>query len=472
MTFNSCEFFLFLPIVYLIFFFTADRWRWLVLLGASYFFYGYLKPYLLAVLLCVTALSYLFALRIKRCTDEHLRRRWFWSGTICCVGVLSLFKYLPLLESQANSLFDLHSNIASRVVLIGVSYFIFQSISYLTDVYLEIQEPETHFGIYSLYMAFFPKLLQGPIERGGDLLPQLNKPYRFDYASLRSGLLLFAYGLFKKVVIADRLAIYADQVYNNVPDHSGFSLLLGTYAYALQIFFDFSGYTDMARGTGRLFGVSLTENFNKPYLATSIADFWRRWHISFSRWILDYIFKPLQMQWRNAGQAGTAAALLVAFFISGLWHGSASGFIAWGGLHGIYLAVSIYYRPYQKRLYRWLGVEKSPYLKWWQAFVTFHLVTFAWIFFRAKSVAEAWEIIRKMVQSTNGMEKLVVLDKNTFLILAYLAALALITVRPQARERFVSLFNGSCRWVFYYLFVMLILTFGVFGHEAFLYGRF
>jgi len=183
-------------------------------------------------------------------------------------------------------------------------------------------------------------------------------------------MLLFTWGLFKKVVVADRLALYADQVYNNVHDYTGLSLIIGTYAFALQIYFDFSAYTDMARGTGRMFSINLTENFNHPYLATSIADFWRRWHISFSRWILDYIFKPLQMEWRNWGQAGTALALIVTFLVCGIWHGATWGFIFWGLLHGIYMAASIYYRPYQKRLHKWLGVEKSTWLKWWQIFVT------------------------------------------------------------------------------------------------------
>ena len=472
MAFNSCSYILFLPVIYLIYYFTADRWRWLVLLGASYGFYAALKPYLLAVLLMVTGISYAFGLHIAAQQDEPSRKRWFWTGNLALVAILVLLKYLPFFEAQANSFFALNSTISSRIVTVGISYFIFQAISYLTDIYLEIEEPEHHLGHYALHMAFFPKLLQGPIERAGDLLPQLKQPYRFDYACMRSGMLLFAYGLFKKVVIADRMAIYADQVYNNVNDYTGLSLIIGTYAYALQIYFDFSGYTDMARGSGRLFGINLTENFNSPYLATSIADFWRRWHISFSRWILDYIFKPLQMQWRNWGQAGTAAALIAAFLVSGIWHGATWGFVIWGSLHGIFLAASSYYRPYQKRLHKWLGVEKTRYLKWWQIFVTFNLVSVAWVFFRAKTLGDAWYVISNIRQSTRGIEKFVVIDKSLVLFVAYFTALALATIRPQAAERVKCLFNGTGRWVFYYLFIMLILTFGFFGKEEFIYGRF
>lgn len=397
MTFHSLSYFLFLPVVYLIFYLCPDRWRWLVLLGSSYAFYASLQAlYLPAVLLALTGISYACALRIALQPEEAGRKRWLRIGVWACIGTLVLLKYLPLLASRAHAIPGLDRNLSAALIGIGVSYFSFQAISYLADVYLEVEEPERHLGRFALYLAFFPKLLQGPIERAGDLLPQLREPYRFDYDAMRSGLLLFACGLFKKVVLADRLALYADQVYNNVQQYSGPGLVLGTYAYALQIYFDFSGYTDMARGTGRMFGIKLSENFNAPYLATSIADFWRRWHISFSRFILDYIFKPLQMGWRDWGQSGTAAALLVTFLVSGIWHGASWGFLVWGGLHGLYLAGSTYYRPYQKRLHDWLGIGKSGWLKCWQTLVTFNLVCFAWVFFRANSLAEAWQVIGSM----------------------------------------------------------------------------
>ena len=398
MTFHSFSYLLFLPVVYLIYYFCADRWRWLVLLASSYAFYAWLQAfYLPAALVAVTGISYACALRLASHKEEAARQRWLWTGCGACLAVLVLLKYLPFLETRANSIFGLQSNLGATLIGIGVSYFTFQALSYLADVYLEVVEPERHLGHYALYLAFFPKLLQGPIERAGDLMPQLREPYRFEYDAMRSGLLLFACGLFKKVVLADRLALFADQVYNNVHHYSGPGLVLGTYAYALQLYFDFSGYTDMARGTGRMFGVRLTENFNAPYLATSIADFWRRWHISFSRFILDYIFKPLQMGWRDWGESGTAAALVVTFLVSGIWHGASWGFVVWGLLHGVYLASSTYYRPYQKRLHDWLGVGKKSWLKCWQVLVTFHLVCVAWVFFRANTLGDAWYVIGSML---------------------------------------------------------------------------
>lgn len=474
MTFNSFAYFLFLPVVYLVFYFTADRWRWLVLLLASYGFYASFKvPNLLAVLLGVTAISYYCGLNIAGMQEETGRKRCLWLGSIACVTTLAVLKYLPFLESQTNSIFGLNSSISKTLITIGVSYFTFQAISYLADIYLEIEEPEPHFGRFALYMAFFPKLLQGPIERAGDLLPQLRKPYEFDYDAMRSGMLLFTWGLLKKVVIADRLALYADQVYNNVYDYTGLSLIIGTYAYALQIYFDFSAYTDMARGTGRLFGINLTENFNSPYLSTSIADFWRRWHISFSRWILDYIFKPLQMGWRDRGQAGTAFALIVTFLVSGIWHGATWGFVIWGLLHGIYLAVSTYYRPYQKKLHHWLGI-KNPWLKWWQVFVTFNLVSFAWIFFRERTLADGIYIIRSILDLSEVYSEYLRLGPQEFIItkimldqgkinIIIITAILLIFPRLNNSIRSLRFFELSAlqRWTVYYSLLVTLVVFSI-----------
>jgi D-alanyl-lipoteichoic acid acyltransferase DltB (MBOAT superfamily) len=247
-----------MPIVWLIFSLTPDRWRWLVLLVASYSFYATLKaPYLLLVLIMVTATSYACGLRLAAHQDETRRKRWLWGGIAACVGVLSLLKYLPFMDIKAIGIFGLDGAFSKTLISIGVSYYVFQAISYLADIYLKGEAPEKHFGRFALYMAFFPKLLQGPIERSSDLCPQLKKPYEFDYDSVRTGLLLFAWGLFKKVVIADRLNLMVNSVYNDVHSYTGFSLILATYLYALQIYFDFSGYTDMALGSARLFNIKL-----------------------------------------------------------------------------------------------------------------------------------------------------------------------------------------------------------------------
>ncbi len=399
MTFCSFQYFLFLPIVFLIVYRAGEAYRKWLLLAASVLFYAALGiPYLLVVLLAVTVITYFSGLSIGRCTDGPVRKRLFWLGVTGNLLVLCSMKYAAVFAGSLAILSGWFGRpgaipAVGVIVSIGVSYYVFQAISYLIDIFLEIEQPESDFGYFALYLSFFPKLLQGPIERAGDLLPQLRAPYEFNYENVRSGLLLFTWGMFKKLVVADRLGIFVDYVYGNVHGYSGTAMVLATYTYAFQLLFDFSGYTDMALGTARIFNINLTQNFNTPYLATSVADFWRRWHISFSRWILDYIFRPLQMLWRDRGNWGAAAALVVTFLVSGIWHGAKWGFVVWGLLHGIYLAVSVFYKPLQKRIHKASGLQGSRALKIWQIFVTFNLVSLAWVFFRADSIADAWFIV-------------------------------------------------------------------------------
>ena len=388
-----------------------------------------------------------------------VRRTFFWFGSCACISILVLAKSLPFLKLGDNF-----------TITIGISYFTFQAVSYLTDVYLELEEPEQHAGYLALYLAFFPKLLQGPIERVGDLLPQLKKPTCLDYLAFREGLLLFGWGLFKKIVIANRLAVPVDRVFGDVHSYSGLPLAGAVFLYALQIYYDFSGYTDMALGSARLFNIKLTQNFNSPYFATSIADFWRRWHISFSRWILDYIFKPLQMSWRDWKTGGTAAALIVTFLISGLWHGISWGFVIWGLLHGIYLAGSSIYRPYQKRLHAVLGIEKTLILKLWQISLTFCMVCFAWIFFRADSISDALYIIMHLFETNirmpiGGMW----LSRECILTLSML----LIPVLVLCVKKRGTIFEQPVwiRWSIYYSLAAVIILFSQ-SSDKFIYFRF
>lgn len=398
MTFTSPHFFLFIAVVYLVFCAVTNRLRWFVLLVASYGFYAFFQsPFLLLTLAVVSLIGYAGGLWMGWSQRHISRGAILGLCTIACLGILFCTKYLPHFPVVQ------HHGLLSTIISIGVSYYTFQAISYLIDVYMDVQEPERHLGHFALYMAFFPKLLQGPIERGPHLLPQLRTPYRFNYNNVRSGMLLFAGGLFCKVVIAERLARYVNAVYDNVHSHTGVSLILATYCYAVQIYCDFAGYTDMARGTARMFNIDLAENFNHPYVATSVADFWRRWHISFSRWILDYIFKPLQLRWRTWGTAGTAAALLVTFLASGIWHGASWGFVIWGLLHGIYLASSVFYRPYQKTIHAAVGAGKSGLYSGFQMFCTFNLVSFAWIFFRANNLRDAFYVVKNLATPSGWM---------------------------------------------------------------------
>lgn len=488
MTFTSPSFYLFLPLAYGVFYCTADRYRWLVLLAASYGFYAALgAPQLPCVLALVTVLSFYGGTSIAAASDERRRRRALWRGIAGCVLILAVMKYMqpvltwlhggPAMPGQATS------PVAMVWLSIGVSYFTFQAISYLVDVYLGTLEPEKHLGRYALGLAFFPKLLQGPIEREGDLLPQLCKPYAFDYDAMRSGMLLFAWGLCKKVVLADRFAFFANAVFDDVHAHTGFALLIGTYAYAFQIYFDFSGYTDMARGTARMFGIGLTENFRSPYLATSIADFWRRWHISFSHWILDYVFRPLQMAWRDHGRVGTALALIVTFLVSGLWHGVGLGFVVWGLLHGLYLAIATYWRPYDNGALKRLAKSKNRWLGAWRVFATFHLVCLAWVFFRARSLSDAWYVVSHALDVRASLARALGMGGRAFLRddillgcgtqLALVLAVYLVGVAVVYRKRDVVIAQRPAwfRWAVYYALILSVAFLG-FPDGKFVYFQF
>ena len=485
MVFNSFEYFLFLPLIWLIHHFLGQRFRWLFLLAASYLFYASLKvPYLLGVITLVTITTYFFGRWIQQAKSEKRKRQLLWGGIITNVLILIVMKYIPFLTDNLNALlsfFDspISAHHAPLFVAIGVSYYIFQAISYLSDIYLEIEEPEPHFGYFALYLAFFPKLLQGPIERAGDLLPQLKQKYEFNYDNMRFGLLLFTWGLFKKVVLADRLGIYVDTVYDDVYSYQGLPLILATYAYAFQIYFDFSGYTDMALGTARLFNINLTNNFNSPYLATSIADFWRRWHISFSRWILDYIFKPLQMQWRNARNWGTAAALLVTFTVSGVWHGANWGFIIWGLLHGLYLACSVFYKPYQKKIHKALHLQETKVLKIWQIFVTFHLVAFAWVFFRVQDFSSLnyllknWNFSIAKLLNINFIESALIINHNFANFYSLFICLLFYLIFSISNSLYnMEKFKSPIRWSLYYLIIFMTIIFSHTAKYGFIYYEF
>ncbi len=486
MTFYSLEFFLFLPLVFIIYHYSGDRVRRLVLLLASVCFYAAFRlPHLVLALVCVVSVSYVIGLRIDASSTPGRRIGLLWLGIGANLLVLIAVKYLPFIVACLNTLASKLSWGVSLpesplLVSIGVSYFVFQALSYIIDVYLKTEAAERDFVLFALYLSFFPKLLQGPIERTADLLPQLRAPYEFRYDVVRSGLLLFTWGMFKKLVVADRLALYVNMVYADVHGNSGTALLLATYLYAFQLLLDFSGYTDMARGVARLFNINLTQNFNAPYLATSVADFWRRWHISFSRWILDYIFKPLQMSFRDWGTFGTAFALFVTFLVSGIWHGASWGFVIWGLLHGLFLAVSVYYRPWKKRLYKATGLQGTWLQQIWQTVVTFNLVCFTWVFFRAASISDAWYIVTHVfsdivsVFSHGGFSQAFQLGAGKTKFLQSLIPLSAVLLLSLVKDK-VDLFARPFwfRWGAYYLLVYLILYQGVITSKAtFVYFQF
>jgi D-alanyl-lipoteichoic acid acyltransferase DltB (MBOAT superfamily) len=481
MTFNTINYFLFLPAVYLLFFYTSDRWRWAVLLFASaYFYYALDVPYLLPVLFLAVCINYIAGILLSIAQLQGNRKTVLWVGVAANLLILIGLKYLPFLTSSLNTIFlALSLNISpytsNNLLSIGVSFYIFQGISYLIDIYRQKDYPEKHFGYFALYLSFFPKLLQGPIERAGNLLPQLRSRYIFNYENMRAGILMITGGLFKKLVIADRLALYVNPVYDNVSGYSGTIFVIVTYLYALQLYFDFSGYTDIALGSARMFNIKLTRNFNSPYQATSISDFWRRWHISLSTWLRDYLYIPLGGN--RVGSIRKCYNLLIVFLLCGFWHGASWSFIVWGLLHGIYLITSALYKPVQKTLYSKLGLESSSTIQIWQWFLTFNLTCFAWIFFRANTLTDAWYVVAHLFAGTTGTFAWALSQGNGEMVVTIVSLLAMAVLWNLKKKgdmiSYLFLKPRWFRWTFYYGMTMSILFFGVFFSEkTFIYFKF
>jgi D-alanyl-lipoteichoic acid acyltransferase DltB (MBOAT superfamily) len=466
MLFHTLRFALFFLVVFPAFLLAPHRARWVVLLCASLVFFGALGvPALVFALAAVTLASYGAGLGMG--AAQASRPIWLWSGIAFNVLVLAAFRYTPIASLGL-------TGTSGLMATVGVSYFTFQGISYLVDIYLGAQEPERHLGYFALYMAFFPKVLQGPIERAGELLPQLRSRFHFDSEAWRAGALLFAWGLFKKTVVADRTGPLVDAVYGHVTLFQGIPLAVATYLYALQLYCDFSGYTDMALGIGRCFGIRLTQNFNNPYAARSIAEFWRRWHISFSRWILDYIFKPLQFALRDWGTAGSAIALIFTFLISGIWHGVGWTFVVWGLIHGVYMSFSIYTRAVRKAVSNRVWRGRPRLSNAWQMFATVHLVLVSWIFFRARSLSDALYVLTHLGPGVDGTHNVLFLNGVYNLLVLALAAVVVGCVDTGVRGRVEDLLERPVwfRWPAYYALAASILLFGAERRSTFIYFQF
>lgn len=490
MSFQSLNFLVFLGAVWVLYQFIPDRWRSLVLLSSSIGFYALLRgPLLIAALVLVITVAHIAGRRIA-VGDEGKRRGWLWAGVAANLIILCSVKYASaivgvLLPSRVTAAAD-----AGLLLTLGVSYFTLQAVGYLVDIFLREIAPEDHPGRLALYLSFFPKLLQGPIERGADLLPQLRVPYECNRENMRDGALLFAWGLFKKAAVANRLAPYVAMVYSDVHAYSGVSLILATCMYSIQIYADFSGYTDMALGAALFFNIKLTQNFNAPYLATSVAEFWRRWHISFSRWIFHYIFQPLQMSWRSWKTYGTVAALLITFLFSGLWHGVSWGFVVWGLLHGTYLSAFIMWRAWKPR-HNVLSLRTPAWLsRCVQVCITFGLVTFAWIFFRANTLGDAWYVVTHLLSGTAEYGKallnhlphlgeheellqpiLVGTGRERFVLMLLSAAILLVPTGFKHRLVFYQQ-PAWFRFGAYYLLFLAIALLSVYDDKGFVYFQF
>jgi alginate O-acetyltransferase complex protein AlgI len=378
---------------------------------ASYVFYGSWDWRFLGLLLLSTTTDYAVGRRLTSESRLRYRQGLLGISMVVNLGALALFKYFNFfVDSFAELLnaFGLEGGTATLQVIlpVGISFYTFQTLAYTIDVYRHKAEAEANFVTFALYVAFFPQLVAGPIERAQRLIPQFRQPReRISYGQFRSGAFLILLGLFKKIAIADALAPHVNNAFGASSDAGWLTLLMGTYAFALQIYGDFSGYTDVARGVSRLFGIELVVNFNQPYLATNITQFWRTWHISLSTWLRDYLYIPLGGN--RKGRTRTHRNLMITMLLGGLWHGAAWTFVVWGGLHGLFLAVHRRYRDRTTQV-------RSPNRSVLSAIGTFHLVCFAWIFFRADSLGQAIEVLTGIATLRPG-----VLSMNALTLLIF-----------------------------------------------------
>jgi alginate O-acetyltransferase complex protein AlgI len=367
--------------------------RVLVLIAFSFFFYYKSNGLFFLLLLISSVFNYSSAIGLVN-TKGLIRRILFIGAISINLLLLGYFKYTDFFISMINDVRTSEFQYLDIFLPVGISFYTFKVISYLTDVYWETMEPERNFLDLTLYITFFGNILAGPIDRASAFLPQVKKEYYISRQQISMAVLLIISGLIKKVVIADYLSLnFVDRVFEFPTRFSGVENLLAVYAYSLQIYCDFSGYTDLAIGISLLLGYHLMENFNFPYKATSVADFWRRWHISLSSWLADYLFRPLQMKFRNMRMAGNILALLITFVLCGFWHGASWTFIAWGFIHGFYMAFSLLTAKPRKRFIDLIGLSDTKILPIIQRIITFHLIAFAWIFFRAPSFEYAGDML-------------------------------------------------------------------------------
>ena len=463
MSFDSAAYLAFLPLVCAAHRLFPARGRWVVLLAASCLFYMSWNVPLTLLLLAAAGSSWLAGLALARTARPGLRRLILALALGLCLGLLGYFKYFNFLAQALSGLLGRAWNPWDVILPVGCSFYTFQALSYVIDVYRGNLPAERHFGYYALYICFFPQLVAGPIERAGDLLPQLRQARRPGRSDLRQGLRLLLSGFFRKVVIADFCGRFVDVVYAaERPD--GSAVLAGTLLFALQIYCDFSGYSEIAAGSARLLGVRLMRNFDRPYLSRSLREFWRRWHISLSRWFTDYLYIPLGGSRRGLGRQ--LAATLAVFAVSGLWHGADWAFVVWGLLHGGYLALELLGAR------AGLGPSRTRAGRTARRALTFAAVSFAWIFFRADSLGHAAALIRRLFTPWDLGAGLACLGAGPLdgLRLALILALTPALHRLSREEETVG--DMTCVYCFLSTAIAWLIRLGQSGAGTFIYFQF
>lgn len=478
MLFNSINFAIFLPIVFLLYWFATRgnyKWQNILLLVSSYYFYACWDWRFLFLLVFSTVLDYYTGIKMAEAKTSKGKTFWFWLSVGINLGFLGVFKYYNFFaESLADGLSLLGFNVnmwTLKVILpVGISFYTFHGLSYVIDIYKDKIKPERNFIDYSVFVSFFPLLVAGPIERATHLLPQIQKHRDFNYAKAVDGLRQILWGLFKKVVIADNCAEYANVVFNNNEDYSGSSLIIGAVLFTLQIYGDFSGYSDIALGTARLFGVELLRNFAFPYFSRDIAEFWRRWHISLSTWFRDYLYIPL-----GGSKGGTWMKVrntFIIFLVSGFWHGANWTFIAWGFINALFIMPSILFNTNRTNLDIVAQGRIFPTIKeFLSVVVTFFMASFCWIFFRAENLTHAFDFIGGIFSMSTFTIPNVKLDSVLWFILPFMLIEWLGRERQYAISHMGLNWPAPLRWGFYYAIIVAVFYFAG-SEQQFIYFQF
>jgi alginate O-acetyltransferase complex protein AlgI len=468
MVFNSIHFILFFITTTVVFFALPHKYRWAFLLAISCYFYMVFKPIYILILAATIVVDYFAGIYIEKANTAIRKKQFLIASLIANIGCLAVFKYYNFINENLQGLlgiFAIKNSLPALDILlpIGLSFHTFQAMSYTFEVYRGNQKAEKHFGIYALYVMYYPQLVAGPIERPQNILHQLKQEVSFDYDRIVQGLKWMLWGLFIKVVIADRLSIYVDNVFDTPALHSGISSIVATVFFTFQIYCDFSGYSLIAIGCAKVLGVDLMTNFRRPYLSTSIREFWSRWHISLSTWFRDYLYIPLGGNRVSFGR--NIFNLFLVFIISGLWHGANWTFIVWGALHGTYLVFEILA---DKIGFNW------PLPKFFKWLFNFILVAITWIFFRASNMANAKQILLNIFTLKKG--SLYIGNAAYFVYgIAMIAFLFLADYNTEKwQNKYSLIYNGNkvYRWIGYLILLLGFLLIGVFNGGQFIYFQF
>ncbi|OGG00629.1 hypothetical protein A2Y99_05260 [Candidatus Gottesmanbacteria bacterium RBG_13_37_7] len=454
MILNSFAFLVFFIVVFILFWKIPSRFQWIWLLISGYYFYGSYKPAYLGIILLTTLVNYYCAIKIH--TRPRYKGRYLLFALFLDIGALFIFKYFNFFSLTINGICRMNIPQFKLLLPLGISFYTLQVTGYLLDVYKGKIPPERHFGFFSLFVCFFPLLSAGPIERSTTLLPQLKKKHTFNYIQMTDGVKLFAFGLFKKMVIADNLGIIVDRVFGSLTEYKGMSLILTVFFYSWQIYMDFSGYTDMARGSAKMVGINLMENFNLPYFADSIQDFWRRWHISLSSWLRDYIYIPLGGNRKGIGR--TILNNIIVFGVSGLWHGASWNFVIWGLLHGFVTSL--------ERVGKKIVRTPIPVPGILKILSTYFFISMFWVFFRATTLKDALYVLKnsfvgvRNFVSLNYVEaslsQLFVFNRTEIMITCALLSIAVFLEIIQKKESFFHLLSKQPIYVRYFVYILMV----------------